>query len=131
VEEQEFQHALPGFETEDVSKAAASRLLVELGSGIEGAQQWLGWRAGRDLYPYQVTIKRPLLVNQDYLVIVKALTADGPVIAFHGGYGYIQALIGMGKRGANGQLEFREDEMKPKNYDAWERERSYYVEKFG
>jgi len=129
--EHEDQQMLPGFTEAEPTKAAATRLLQELGIGVESVQQYLGWRSDRDLYPYQVTIKRPLTANQDYLVIVKALTASGPVIAFHGGYGYIQALIGMGKRGTNGQLLYKEDEMKPKNYDQWEAERVYYVKNFG
>jgi len=131
MEPLEFPQISPGESRAGPTQAAAERLLLELGAGLESAQQYLGWRADRDLFPYQVTIKRPLSEYQDYLVIVKALTAVEPVIAFHGGYGYAQALIGMGKRGANGQLNWKKDDQPPRNYDVLRKEVDYYVSRYG
>lgn len=113
------------------SQAAAQRIFQDLGEGVEAVRAFLGWQQGRELYPYQVTVKRPIAAHQDYLVMVKALEADQPVVAFHGGYGYIEALIGMGRRGRNGQLAFRVDEMPPKNLAKWQAEAAYYAEHIG
>jgi len=120
-----------GYESSQPSVAAAQRLFQELGEGVEAVRDFMGWKANRQLYPYQITIKRPLVAHQDYMVIVKALDVDQPVIAFHGGYGYIEALISMGRRGRNGQLVFRQDDMAPKNLEKWQQEVAYYRDRFG
>lgn len=57
-----------------------------------------------------LSIRAPRVQNDDFLVTVKAIDADGaPWVAFHGSPDLLDALRGVWNRLGNGSLKWRED----------------------
>lgn len=110
----------------EVSREAAKRIMEEWGRGLEALQDYLTWKPNRDLYVYQVVVRRPIATGQEFLVILKAVREGEPVIAFNGGSGYIDALVGAARRGRAGKLRWQVDDMPPQKWAGIIAEVEYY-----
>lgn len=95
-------------------KSGQGDLLRELTARQGKAITRLGGYMERSLYRedglLSLRVRAPRDQGDDYLVVVRALDADGrPVVAFHGASTFVDALVGLSNRMANGTLKWKAD----------------------
>jgi len=115
-------------------RAALLRHYVSQGEAIENLRFATVWQPNRVVWMYNMFIRFPRKDTEDHLVIVKGVSEEGPVIAFHGGSGLVAALLSFGDRYRRGKLNWRPDEEPPQSYVEYEvhiRGRVAYLDEHG
>ncbi len=97
------------FEREEASKRAAARLIMKLGSALEKLDTWTLESPDDERYIVGINIKVRYDSVGDVLAVVRADTANGPVVAFHTGTDVSSVVLGLVNRLDNGSLKWRED----------------------
>lgn len=103
------RHDLVAQEREDASKAAAGRLITRLGAALERLDVWVSEAPDDEKYVTGLNFRVRYDTEGDVLAVVKADTADGPIVGFHSAETVSAALLGLLARMDNGSLKWRED----------------------
>lgn len=114
----------------DVSKEAVRRWFMELGEGFESTCRMMNAQDGLRYHIYEVRVREKTGNAQGVLLLLKAFGEAGALIAFHQDNSLLQAFINVGKRLANGSIEFEEDAFPPKDYDVRAKAHSKEMEYF-
>lgn len=116
----EEQIELPGlgeFNDFEPSAAAVSRFYVEHGERLQNLEFMLTWRVKAQLFVYKLEVRWPLTQEGDLLCILKAVSTEGPLIAFHSDRTIVAVLGSLSGRLRAGKLKWRVDEYPPTNYE--------------
>lgn len=103
-------------EISDPGRAAIERHYMRQGKALEDMRLSLANLAQEGLYVYQLQLRWPTKGKPNHMLILKALQADGPVIAFHGDYGWVSALLGVAQRLRAGDLDWHQDDYPPEDW---------------
>jgi len=112
----EIQFYLPGFDQIEPSNAALLRHYSELGERWEQAREMFALAGDRGNFVHSLNLRWPNKPTQDVLLIVKMLSDQGPVVAFHSGPTWTHLIPTFGDRLRAGAVNFIEDEYPP---DDW------------
>lgn len=93
----------------EASLRAADRLLKKLGAALERLDVWVGESPDDEHYITGVVVKVRYDSVGDVLIMVKADSAKGPVIAFHAADSMSASVLGLVNRLDNGQIQWKED----------------------
>lgn len=115
----------------EVSNAAVTRFFYGLGERLERLR--IGVRAYRrhGYYIYKLEARIPTQRRHTYLILVKALTEEGPVIAFHASDDWVEGLLALGGVIRAGRLEWHKDEYPPEDWRemmAFMHKNTYYID---
>lgn len=116
------QNVVAASNGEDPGMAAYHRYLRDQGMRAEQLREFIANARERELFVYSIQVRYPSKEYPSFSAVVKALTPEGPVIAFHNGYQLLEALLGIGQRIRAGNLEWRNDDYPP---DDWAERLAY------
>lgn len=115
--------------------AAGQRALLDLGKGLQAFGISLRWLKQRPPHVYNIQFRQPIREMQETLMLVKAVSEDGPVIAFHSDASVVACIHSWSTRLSAGRIKWREDEYPPSNYEQIKafilKEVEYFAERFG
>lgn len=106
-----------GQQREQNVSAREARVLHEWGAGFEAFCRTLDWKGTRQQHVYQVQVRAPVREGADWLLMVKAVGEEHPLIAFHTGEGALQVILSWGSRFEAGKIQWKEDGFPPEKYD--------------
>lgn len=92
------------------SRAEVERILVRLGSQLSNLDSVLEQMSSEDIWVRGLTIRLWSQENEEHLVVVKADTADGAVVAFHSAATVAELVDGLVNRCRNRSLKWKEDQ---------------------
>lgn len=92
------------------SRAEVERILVRLGSQLSNLDHVLEQMTGDDVWVRSLTIRLWTQENEEHLVVVKADTAEGAVVAFHSAATLAELVDGLVNRCRNKSLRWKEDQ---------------------
>lgn len=98
------------------ARRVTERYMLGLGEDIEALMECLRWLPGRQPYVYQIQLRAPMRDQQDWLMLIKGVGEEGPVIAFHSGRTPAECMLTYPPRMRAGKLTWREDEYTPDKY---------------
>lgn len=101
---------------EDPGNAAVNRYYRDLGKRLENLRLSLQRRRQDGIYIYNIQLRWPNPKNQQYLAILKAVTDEGPVVAFNSDGAWFSALLGIESRLRAGKLDWLKDDYPPDNW---------------
>jgi len=101
---------------EDPGAAAINRYYRDLGKRLENLRLSLQRRRNDGVFVYNIQIRWPNVKNPQYLSIIKAVTDDGPVVAFNSDGAWFSALLGIESRLRAGKLDWLKDNYPPDNW---------------
>lgn len=103
--------------------AATTRWMGELGVSVERLSVALRTTTEERPFVYELRLDLLPAAKRDMLLVAKGFGADGPLVAFHSGIGFLNLLRGFESQLRSGKVKWRSDQYAPANYD--ERAASY------
>lgn len=89
---------------------AFDALVSRAGADLLSFERTIERLEGQDVIIKRVSIKAPLEDGQDYFAIVTGCMGERPVVAFHGGSSFLEAVVGVARRLGNGSMTWKEDQ---------------------
>jgi len=97
--------------------AAGDRLLMEAGKSLHAFGDSLRWLKQRPPQIYNIQFRWPIRAQQEVLMMVKAVSEVGPVIAFHSDRTVVTCIISWSSRLSAGRIKWKADDKPPSNYE--------------
>ncbi len=109
---EEQQELLPENEFSElgIGEAAVRRYYQDVGARADLLKRQLARLAQSGHFVVGMNIKWPSENNPGFLVVVRAVHEEGPVVAFHGADQLLETMLGFGGRVRSGQVVWRKDE---------------------
>jgi len=90
--------------------AAHERFLTQLGAGWVGVVEGARSLAGHDVYIESMTIRGSIGEGGDLLIVIRAISDEGKVVAFHNVDDSTTMWVGLANRMRNGSIKWKEDQ---------------------
>jgi hypothetical protein len=94
----------------DRMNKAAHEMAARAGALMIGAQRIVEAQAEEGFLITGFSVRLPRTEDQDVLVVVRAITAEGPVVGFHGSLDLGEAIVGMIGRLQANTMKWKDDE---------------------
>jgi len=91
------------------SRQAYLRMMMRLAEALARFEVVADRCFGRELVLKGMTVKFPGMERPDYMVVVRAQTPEGNVVAFHNAPSFLEAVSGMVARIENESVQWKED----------------------
>lgn len=109
----------------ELSQIATRRWMFDIGMHVERLCRMMNSVDGERPHVYELRIRNGPQQFEGVLLILKAFSVEGAIVAFHKDGGLLSALTNAGQRLQNGSLEWQPDQWPSKEYEV--QSQKYYA----